>query len=116
VHDVAIIALKAVAGGLLVVAFALLSESLEPKRFAGLFSAAPSVAIAGLVITLADKGGPEAQKESYGMIAGAVGMVLYALIVVPLLRRMHASHAAALALLGWTAVGAATAVPLLVLS
>jgi hypothetical protein len=34
------------AGGALVVAFALLSETLKPKRFAGLFSAAPAVALA----------------------------------------------------------------------
>jgi hypothetical protein len=47
---------KGLAGGGLVVAFAVISECLTPKRFAGLFSAAPAVALAGLTITLLDKG------------------------------------------------------------
>ncbi|MGN6867121.1 MAG: hypothetical protein ACTHMY_01835 [Solirubrobacteraceae bacterium] len=42
-HDVEILAIKGLAGGAVVVAFALLSQGLEPKRFAGLFSAAPPV-------------------------------------------------------------------------
>lgn len=114
-HDVWIIALKGLAGGLLVVVFALLSESLEPKRFAGLFSAAPSVAIAGLVITLLDKGSGEAQKSTYGMIAGAVAMMGYGLLVLPLLRHQPAGRASIIALAGWTAIAAVVAVPLLLL-
>ncbi len=55
-HDVLVLPLKGLAGGLLVVAFALLSECLSPKRFAGLFRAAPSIAIAGLAIALLDEG------------------------------------------------------------
>jgi hypothetical protein len=38
------LAVKAVYGGLFVVLFSLIAELLTPKRFAGLFSAAPSVA------------------------------------------------------------------------
>lgn len=34
--DVVVLAIRAVAGGLLVMAFALISEGLRPKRFAGL--------------------------------------------------------------------------------
>jgi hypothetical protein len=41
---------KALCGGALVLAFAALSESLKPKRFAGILAAAPSVAVAGLVV------------------------------------------------------------------
>lgn len=40
--------LKAVAGGGLVVAFSLVSDRLKPKALAGLFSGAPSVALASL--------------------------------------------------------------------
>ena len=40
------------AGGILVCLFALISEVCKPKQFAGLFSAAPSVLLAGLVLTL----------------------------------------------------------------
>lgn len=45
-----------VAGGLLVCLFSLISQVCEPKQFAGLFSAAPSVLLAGLVLTLFIKG------------------------------------------------------------
>jgi hypothetical protein len=39
---------RAVSGGILVSAFAVLGDVLKPKRFAGLFAAAPSVALATL--------------------------------------------------------------------
>lgn len=112
-HDVLILAVKGLAGGCLVVVFALLSEGLRPKRFAGLFSAAPAVAIAGLAITLLDKGSHDAHQSAVGMIAGGVGMAFYAAAAVPLLRRLRASRAATVALAAWTAVAAVVAVPLL---
>jgi hypothetical protein len=96
-----------------VVAFALVSEMLSPKRFAGLFSAAPAVAIAGLTIVLLDKGAHTAHEESAGMIAGAAGMIVYAAVVVPLLRRMPAARAAVLALVAWAAAAAVVATPVL---
>ncbi len=113
-HDVAILLLKGVAGGALVAAFAVLSEGLEPKRFAGLFSAAPAVAIASLTLVLLDKGGHDARHSSEGMIAGGVGMGAYAAAAVPLLRRRRASGAAGIALAAWVCVTAAVAAALLV--
>jgi hypothetical protein len=115
-HDVLILLVKGVCGGLLVVAFALLSEGLSPKRFAGLFGAAPSVAIAGLSITLIDEGIAPAHRNTVGMIAGGVGMVAYAFAVVPLLRRTGPKRAAATALTAWLAASVTVAVPLLVLT
>lgn len=112
-HDVAILALKGLAGGSLVVGFALLSEGLGPKRFAGLFSAAPAVAIASLTIVLLDKGSAEAHRNAVGMIAGAAGMIAYAATTIPLLRRLRAGRAAAAALGAWAGVAAVVAVPLL---
>ncbi len=112
-HDVAILAIKAVAGGALVLAFAAISESLSPKRFAGLFSAAPAVAIASLTITVLDKGHHDAHQSAVGMLAGVAGMIAYAALVVPLLRRMRASRAAALALSAWLLVAAVVAVPVM---
>src|SRR5438270_257458 len=41
---------KGLLGGVAVVAFSLIGEAGHPKRFAGLFSAAPSVALAGMVV------------------------------------------------------------------
>ena len=93
--------------------FAVLSETLSPKRFAGLFSAAPAVAIASLTITLLDKGAHSAHEASAGMIAGSAGMVAYAAAVIPLLRRMRASRAASTALVAWVVAAAVVAIPVL---
>ena len=112
-HQLLVLLLKGLAGGLLVVAFALLSQCLSPKRFAGLFSAAPSVAVAGLAITLLDKGGADARRETLGMLAGSAGMIAYAATAVPLLRRLRAARAAAAALIAWLAVAALAAVPVM---
>lgn len=112
-HDVLILALKGLAGGLLVVVFALVSEGLVPKRFAGLFGAAPAVAIAGLTIVLLDKGAHDAHQETVGMLAGCAGMIAYAACAVPLLRRMRASRAAATALSAWVLAAAVVAIPVL---
>ena len=112
-HDILILAIKGVAGGLLVVAFALLSEGLSPKRFAGLFGAAPAVAIAGLAIVLLDKTPHDAHQDAVGMIAGSAGMIAYAAWAVRLLRRMRASKAALIALGAWLVAAAVVAVPVL---
>lgn len=74
-HDVLVLILKGVAGGTLVVGFALLSEGLSPKCFAGLFSAAPAVALAGLSIVVLDKGAHDAHQNAVGMIAGGAGLL-----------------------------------------
>ena len=108
--DALIIVVKALAGGTLVTAFALLSEGLTPKRFAGLFSAAPAVAIAGLGITLLDKGSHDAEQSSLGMLAGSAGMIVYAATAVVLLRRLPAGRAATAALVSGFLVAAALAV------
>jgi len=112
-HEVVILAIKGLLGGTLVLAFALLSQGLEPKRFAGLLSAAPAVALAGLAVTLLDKGAHEAHQASAGMIAGSAGMAAYAAAVIPLLRRARAPVASMAALGVWTVVAAVVAVPLL---
>ena len=43
-------------GGLIVSLFAMRGEALRPKSFAGLFSAAPLIALATLSITIHQKG------------------------------------------------------------
>lgn len=111
--DLLILGLKGLAGGILVVAFSLLSEGLSPKRFAGLFGAAPAVAIAGLTIVLLDKTPHDAHQNAVGMIAGTAGMIVYAAWAVRLLRRMRASKAAVIALGAWLAAAAVVAIPVL---
>src|SRR5437764_7042356 len=113
-HEVLVLAVKGLAGGCLVVAFALLSECLSPKRFAGLFGAAPAVALAGLAIVLLDKTPHEAHENAAGMLAGSAGMIAYAAWTVSLLRRMRGSRAASIGLAAWAAAAAAVAIPVLV--
>jgi uncharacterized membrane protein (GlpM family) len=112
--NIAVLAIRAVAGGLLVVAFALICEGLRPKRFAGLFSGSPAVAIAGLTITLVDKGAQDAHESALGMVVGSVALVAYAAAAVPLLRKFRASMAAALAIGAWVVTAAVVAVPMMV--
>jgi len=112
-RDILILLVKGLAGGGLVVAFALLSQGLSPKRFAGLFGAAPAVALAGLTIVLLDKGGHDAHENAVGMLAGTAGMIAYAVVAIPLLRRLRAASAAAAALGAWALVAALAAVPVL---
>ena len=61
-------------GGTLVSAFALVGDILRPKRFAGLFGAAPSIALATLGLTIAAQGREYAAIEARSMIAGSVSM------------------------------------------
>jgi uncharacterized membrane protein (GlpM family) len=111
--DAIALLVKALAGGSLVVMFSLLSESLEPKRFAGLFGAAPAVAIAGLAVTLVSKGVLDARLNTLGMVAGSAGMVFYAAAVVLVLKQARPVTSSAATLLVWAGVAAAVAVPLL---
>lgn len=113
-HEFLILAIKAVGGGALVVVFALIAETLAPKRFAGLFGAAPAVALVGLTIAILDKGAGNAHQAAVGMVAGSAGMIAYALAVVPLLRRLRAGRAAVTAIAAWMLATTVVAVPVLV--
>ena len=62
------------AGGIAVPAFTALGDTLRPKSFAGLFGAAPSIALATLLITLSQKGAPFVAMESRSMIVGAFAL------------------------------------------
>jgi hypothetical protein len=69
--------LRFIAGGIAVSAFAALGDALRPKSFAGLFGAAPSIALATLLITLSHKGAPFASVEGRSMILGAFALAAY---------------------------------------
>ena len=70
--------IRVLIGGTVVSAFALVSDMLAPKKFAGLFSAAPSVALATLFLTAATDGKFYAAIEARSMMAGALAFVAYA--------------------------------------
>jgi hypothetical protein len=76
-----------VAGGLIVSAFAGLGDALKPKSFAGLFGAAPSVALATLGLTILADGKPYAAKEARSMIAGSLALFLYSCVTMRLIMK-----------------------------
>ena len=102
--SIALIGLKALVGGLAVVAFSLIGQAGHPKRFAGLFSAAPSVALASLAMTVVAKGPRETLPYAQGMLIGSAGMVAYSLVSLLLINRLHALVGSILAWLAWFAV------------
>jgi uncharacterized membrane protein (GlpM family) len=108
------VVLKALAGGLFVLAFAALAQTLMPKRFAGVFSAAPSVALGSLLVTAAFSGVTDVGVSARGMQVGAVAFTVYCLAAVALLRRWGAWRGSLAALAAW--VAAATIGYALVLS
>jgi len=79
------ILLRVIVGGALVSIFAVLGDFLKPKSFAGLFGAAPSVALATLGLTISRQGSAFAAIEARSMIAGSIAFLIYALLVVLLL-------------------------------
>jgi urea transporter len=82
-------------GGVIVTFFAVLAEMLRPKSFAGLFGAAPSIALATLGITIAHHGKAYAAIESRSMICGAIAFLLYAACVSWVLIRLKSRALAA---------------------
>jgi len=76
-------------GGTVVSVFALTGDVLRPKGFAGLFAAAPSVALATLGLTVLREGSSYAALEARSMILGALALVIYAGGCVYLMARRH---------------------------
>ncbi len=67
--------------------FASLGEVFRPKSFAGLFGAAPSIALATLGLTIGHEGKAYAALEARSMIAGALAFFFYAAAVSWVLMR-----------------------------
>ncbi|HVY40378.1 MAG TPA: DUF3147 family protein [Polyangia bacterium] len=97
------------AGGALVAIFAVLGEAFTPKSFAGLFAAAPSVALATMSLTLQKEGPAFVAVEARSMIVGAVAFTAYASLISWVLhrRRLRPTPVALAALALWGAVAAA---------
>jgi Protein of unknown function (DUF3147) len=74
-------------GGAVVSLFAVLGDVLRPKSFAGLFAAAPSIALATVGLTIHQEGKAYAALECRSMMLGAVAFFAYALLVGWVLRR-----------------------------
>ncbi|HZC43144.1 MAG TPA: DUF3147 family protein, partial [Acidobacteriaceae bacterium] len=70
------ILLRFLIGGTMVAAFSFIGCLFSPKSFAGLFGAAPSVALATLGLTVLSRGSQYAAIEARSMIGGAVAFLL----------------------------------------
>jgi len=82
-------ALRFLVGGSIVSAFAILGDLLRPKSFAGLFGAAPSVALATLMLTFGKEGPAYVATEARSMILGAVAFFVFGFLVCQLLMRFR---------------------------
>ncbi len=98
--------IRFVAGGLVVSVFAMLGDILRPKSFAGLFGAAPSVALATLSLAFWADERSYVSVEGRSMVLGAVALAAYSLLVCQLLMRTRCSALAATvaAITAWLAV------------
>lgn len=73
--------LRFLIGGAMVAAFSFIGCLFSPKSFAGLFGAAPSVALATLFLTVSLSGKQYAAIETRSMMGGAIAFFLYAYCV-----------------------------------
>ena len=74
-------------GGSVVSTFSIISDLFRPKTFAGLFGAAPSVALASLALTVMTEGKAVAATEARSMIIGAIALFIYAAVLSYLVLR-----------------------------
>ncbi len=79
----------------------MVTDVLKPKAFAGLFSAAPSVAIASLGLTAVLMTSGKASQSVFTMIAGAIGMIAFCLVAGLLEKKTGAIVGAGVAWLSW---------------
>jgi hypothetical protein len=93
-------------GGLAVSFFSVLGDVFKPKSFAGLFGAAPSVALATLGIAIVKDGRQFAATEAHSMIAGSIALFVYTSAVswILLRRSVSALCVATTCLMLWAAV------------
>lgn len=93
-------------GGTLVSLFALLGDLFKPKSFAGLFGAAPSVALATLGLAILREGPSYATIEARSMIAGAAAFFVYAYCVswVMMRHKVRALVATSVSMVVWAAI------------
>ncbi len=96
---------KFLVGGSLVVAFALICDMIHPHYAAGIFAAAPSIALASLGIGFISEGGVTVQQEAIGMAVGACAMIVYVLVAEPTIKRTNSLVGSLATIVIWLAVG-----------
>ena len=103
-NPLVILAIKALAGGTLVAVFAAIGELLRPRGLAGIFAAAPSVALASLAVTLIVTGSGSASNQLMAMIAGAAALGVYCLLAIESVKRFGSRWGSLTAMSVWLAV------------
>jgi hypothetical protein len=100
--------IRFLAGGAIVSLFAALGDVVKPKSFAGLFGAAPSVALATLGLTVLTDGKAYAATEARSMIVGSGAFFVYAFLSCQLMMRFKvpAIFATVGTLVAWFAIAA----------
>ncbi len=78
--------LRAVLGGAIVCAFAATGEMFKPKTFAGMFGAAPSVALVTLGMAFPKHAPAYVATEARSMILGALGLGAYSVVSIAIAR------------------------------
>ena len=69
--------IRFLAGGIAVSLFSVMGDVLRPKSFAGLWGAAPSIALVTLALTIFAKGLDDATMEARSMMFGSVALFIY---------------------------------------
>src|SRR5579884_3692417 len=106
-HMLIELAAKFLVGGTLVVTFAIINDTIRPHYAAGIFAAAPSIALANLGITYGVHGPMTVHSEAVGMVAGAIAMVGYVLTAEPAIKRTSALSGSLMTIAVWIILGAA---------
>ena len=98
--------LRFLIGGFAVSAFAILSDMFRPKSFAGLFGAAPSIALSTLAIALYQQGPGYMALEGRSMVLGSLALWAYSVAACYLMERRNwpPFGATTIGLIVWAAV------------
>jgi uncharacterized protein DUF3147 len=102
-----ILLIKTFVAGTVVCAFAAIGELVRPRGLAGIFAAAPSVALASLAVTVLATGTASAASQATAMIAGAAALAAYCLVGIESVRRFGAMRGSTVAMSAWFAVAIA---------
>ena len=81
------VVLRFLLGGVIVSIFAVAGEVFRPKTFAGIFGAAPSVALATVSLTFHSQGGEVVHREASSMLLGSLAFVGYSSASAWIVRR-----------------------------
>lgn len=72
---VVLLLVKALVGGLGVIAFTLVARMVRPERLSGVFCAAPSVAVGSLAVVVLNASDHEGMVAAKGMVIGSIALL-----------------------------------------